>query len=191
MKTNTNKGNLFVVSAPSGAGKTTLCQKLFKELPGIEFSVSHTTRKPREGEVHGRDYYFVSVSEFKEKIDQSEMLEWAEVHGNYYGTSKQFVTDKLNAGIDILLDIDVQGAHQVKKLIPEVITVFIMPPSLDDLSERLNRRGTDTKEVIQKRLGNALTEMREKDWYDFVIINDDLETAASEFISLLKKHRNP
>jgi len=135
-------------------------------------------------------YLFISVPEFKSKLNDSDMLEWAEVHGNFYGTSRQFVTYTCDSGTDILLDIDVQGAFQVKKKLPNAILIFIMPPSLDELKNRLVGRGSDSGSVIDKRLINAEREIQEKDRYDHIIVNDDLEKAASDFISIITTHRN-
>lgn len=180
------KGRLFVVSAPSGTGKTTLCRLLMDEFKTLSYSVSLTTRKPREGEVHGKDYHFVSVSEFERMIEAGELVEWANVHGNYYGTSLTFIRESLDRGRDILLDIDVQGAASIRKAYPEAVTIFIMPPSMEALRERLEKRGTDSPEVIETRIKNAVAEIGHKDLYTHVIVNDRLETAKQELFELVR-----
>lgn len=185
------KGRLFVISAPSGTGKTTLCRLLMDAFKGISYSVSHTTRKPRDGEVHGKDYYFVSVSDFEQMIRDGALVEWAKVHDNYYGTSLAFITDSLENGQDILLDIDVQGAANIRAAYPEAVTIFIMPPSLSVLKERLERRGTDKPEVIETRLKNAVAEMAQKELYGHVIVNDRLETARDELFDLVRSCLEP
>ncbi len=185
------KGRLFVISAPSGTGKTTLCRLLMDAFKGISYSVSHTTRKPREGEVQGKDYHFVSIPDFERMIHDGGLVEWAKVHDNYYGTSLAFITDSLENGRDILLDIDVQGAANIRTAYPEAVTIFIMPPSLDALKERLEKRGTDRPEVIATRLGNAVTEMARKEFYTHVIVNDCLETAKNELFSVVRSYLEP
>lgn len=183
------KGHLFVISAPSGTGKTTLCRLLLEGFDGIGYSVSHTTRKPRPGEVHGKDYFFVSIEAFESMIRDDALLEWAQVHGNYYGTSMAFIRDNLADGKDILLDIDVQGAAQILKRYPDAVTVFIMPPSMDTLRQRLIGRATDSPEVIETRIKNAEEEMLKKDLYRHVIVNDRLETAKNELFDLIRSYR--
>ncbi len=174
------KGALFVVSAPSGAGKTTLCNMMRKRFPDIAYSISHTTRPPRKGEKNGVDYYFISKDEFETRIKNRRWVEWAKVHDNYYGTSLDFIESSVNKGKILLLDIDVQGAKQIKSAFPDAVTIFIMPPSFEVLENRLKERGTDGDEVIARRLENALAEMEEKAFYDHVIVNDDLDTAEKE-----------
>ena len=157
-----SRGSLIVISAPSGSGKSTLVRGLFEKLletPGLVFSVSHTTRKPRAGEVHGKDYYFVSEKEFRELLEADRFLEYAEVYGNWYGTSRLEVQSHLEAGRDVLLDIDVQGAMSVKGAMPEAILIFVLPPSFEVLHERLLNRGLDAPEVIEKRLRIAREEV--------------------------------
>lgn len=185
------KGRLLVISAPSGTGKTTLCRLLMDQFKGISYSVSHTTRKPRTGEVHGTDYYFVSVEEFERMIANRELVEWAKVHDNYYGTSLGFIRQSLDAGLDILLDIDVQGAANIRAVYPEAVTVFIMPPSMEALRERLGKRGTDSPEVIETRIKNAVMEIAQKDLYRHVIVNDDLETAKNQLFSIIRACLEP
>ncbi len=185
----TRKGNLYIVSAPSGTGKTTLCRIIMDRFSSLSYSVSHTTRLPRDGEVDGTDYYFVSKDEFKTMVNQDWLAEWAEVHGNYYGTSVSYLNECLSRGEDILLDIDVKGAKQIVNKYPAAVTIFIMPPTMEALKERLENRGTDTAEVIEKRLKNAENEISEKDFYQFIVVNDDLETAGQELTSILTKTR--
>lgn len=185
------KGRLLVISAPSGTGKTTLCRLLMDQFKGISYSVSHTTRKPRAGEVHGTDYHFVSVEEFERMIEGQELVEWARVHDNYYGTSLKFIRESLDQGRDILLDIDVQGAANIRAVYPEAVTLFIMPPSMEALRERLGKRGTDSPEVIETRIKNAVMEMEQKDLYLHVIVNDDLETAKNQLFSIVRACLEP
>ncbi|CAN2040388.1 guanylate kinase [Candidatus Magnetomoraceae bacterium gMMP-15] len=172
--------NLYIVSAPSGAGKSTLCKAIMDRLPNLFYSISHTTRKPRTGEQHGIDYYFISKEKFEEAIKKGEWAEYARVHDNYYGTSVKMLNKGLALGHDILLDIDVQGARQILRSYPESITIFIMPPSMKVLKERLISRGTDDMQIISKRLINAEKELSEKNMYRHIIINNDLDTAISE-----------
>jgi len=178
-------GKLFVISAPSGAGKTTLIKAVMPRFPRLNYSTSHTTRPPRAGEVHGKDYFFVAPEQFGELIEADEMLEWAEVHGNCYGTSKAFVMEKLAQGESILLDIDVQGARQVMASQLAMTSIFIMPPSLEVLEERLRARGTDSPEVIRERLDNAAGEMDRRFAYDHVVVNDVLEDAVETLCRIL------
>ncbi len=186
-------GRIFIVSAPSGAGKTTLCREVRRRLPELRYSVSHTTRPARAGEIHGRDYFFVTVAEFQAGIAAGEWAEWAEVHGNYYGTSALFIDRELAAGHDLLLDIDTQGAAQMRKRYPHSITIFIMPPSVEELARRLTGRGTDSAEVIAKRLRNAEQEMAQNAFYDHIVINDKIETAVQELLNIIapKSHPSP
>ena len=178
------RGRIFVVSAPSGAGKSTLCAKMLKRFSHLSYSISHTTRAPRTGEKDGVEYYFITTDAFKERIDNDQWVEWAKVHENYYGTSKEVIEKGVAEGKHLLLDIDVQGARQVKAIFPEAITLFIMPPSLGVLEERLKRRGTDADAVIEKRIANAEGEMAQKDFYQHVIVNDDLAQAEKEMTDL-------
>ena len=182
-------GTLFVVSAPSGAGKTTLVGAIRARFPDLVYSVSHTTRPPRPGEVHGVDYFFISVEEFKTGIEAGLWAEWAEVHGNYYGTSARFLEETLAAGRDVLLDIDVQGACQLVRRFPEAVTIFILPPSLAVLRRRLESRGTDSPEAIALRMENARREMRKKDSYDYRIVNDRLTEAVDSLAHLIEECR--
>lgn len=178
-------GNLFIVAAPSGAGKTTLVRMLLEKDPEIRLSVSTTTRAPRPGEENGREYHFVDVPAFQERVRCGEFLEWAEVHGNYYGTSKQWIEAELAAGRDVLLEIDWQGARQVRKAFGQAIGVFILPPSMEALSARLSGRGTDSAETIARRIAAARDEMRHVDEFDYVIINDDLQQALGDLQAIV------
>lgn len=182
-------GHLYIVAAPSGAGKTTLVRMLLENDPAIRLSISCTTRAPRPGEEDGREYHFVDVPDFVERVSRGEFLEWAEVHGNYYGTSKRWIEAELTAGRDVLLEIDWQGAQQVRKAFPEAIGVFILPPSLVTLKERLSGRGTDSLEVIARRMAAARDEMRHVDEFDYVIINDDLQQALGNLRSVVSASR--
>ncbi len=173
-------GMAFVICAPSGTGKTTLIQRLVAEHPGFAFSTSCTTRKPRNGEVNGKDYHFLEPDDFKKKIEQGFFAEWAEVHGNYYGTPVKSAEDLLHSGRDVLFDVDVQGAAQLKQALPSANFIFILPPSREELEKRLRGRGSETDESIQKRLFNAGFELREAHWFDYWIVNDDIERAWAE-----------
>lgn len=172
-----SRGILFVVSAPSGAGKTTLCDRLSGELPNLAFSVSHTTRKPRVGEEHGREYYFVTDDEFGKMVESGSFVEWAEVHGNRYGTSKDELSRLFADGRDVILDIDTQGAMQIQASGTPGTFVFILPPSMQVLEERLRGRDTDDDDVIRRRLANAVGEIKLYEKYDYVIVNDQLDEA--------------
>ena len=183
------KGNLIVISAPSGTGKTTVVKRILREVEDIEFSISYTTRKPRIGEVDGKDYFFVDESTFKNMIDEDEFLEWANVYGNLYGTSKSFVEKILSSGKDVLLDIDTQGGKNVKKSSDDAILIFLMPPSLEELEHRLKNRKTDSPEVISKRLKIAKNELLEYKFYDFTVINDILDEAVKNIENIIKAMR--
>lgn len=182
-------GNLFIVAAPSGAGKTTLVSLLLENDPQIRVSISHTTRAPRPGEESGREYHFIDVPAFLDKVQSGEFLEWAEVHGNYYGTSKKWIESEMSSGRDVLLEIDWQGAQQVRKSFPKAIGIFVLPPSMDVLKTRLSGRGTDSAEVIARRIAAAHDEMRHVDEFDYVIINDDLQQASGDLQSIVTASR--
>ena len=180
---------VFIISAPSGSGKTTLVERLLREVPGLHFSVSYTTRPPRGQEQHGCDYFFVAREEFQAMIERQEFLEWAEVFGNYYGTARRFLEEAERLGQDLLLDIDVQGAAQVKEKIPSAASIFILPPSRNELEWRLRRRSQDTEEVIQERLRNASREIHGYDRYDYVLINDLLQDSAARLKAVVLSER--
>ena len=183
------QGLLYVISAPSGAGKTTLCHALIDLLPELGHSVSFTTRPIRTGEVDGVDYHFVSPTKFQEMIDSQAFVEWAEVHGNFYGTAVKTLTDACDAGRDILLDIDFQGAVQLKSHGIKAVFVFIAPPSFTELERRLSGRGTDSADVVERRIKNAHGEMQEAQWYDYIIVNDEFEVALMELKSVICAER--
>lgn len=182
-------GNLYIVAAPSGTGKTTLVHQLLKADQGIRLSISYTTRGPRPGEENGREYHFVGVPEFRTMISHGDFLEWAEVHGNFYGTSKAWIAGEMASGRDVLLEIDWQGAQQVRQHFPEAIGIFIMPPSLEELERRLRGRGTDADDVILRRLAAAQAEMRHVGEFDYVIINDELQQALTDLLSVVRASR--
>ena len=182
-------GNLFIVCAPSGAGKTSLAKELLKADPQIKLSVSYTTRKPRPGEVDGREYHFVSEQQFGQMLEQGEFLENALVHDNHYGTSKRWIGAQRAAGSDILLEIDWQGAAQICRLFPETIGIFVLPPSFDALLSRLNKRAQDAPDVIARRLAAAREEIGHVGEFKYVIINDDFDQAAQDLISIVRVQR--
>ena len=179
------RGSVLVVSAPSGAGKTTLCRRLLDELPGLEFSVSHTTRARRPGEAQGRDYFFVDREEFERRRQAGEFLEWATVAGHLYGTSAAAVRGATEAGKDVLLDIDTQGAVAVRSLIPEAVLIFVLPPGPEALRARLLQRGSETPESLERRLRLAAAEIVRAGAYDYLIVNEDLETAYFDLKSVV------
>jgi guanylate kinase len=176
----TTRGNLFILSSASGAGKSSLIKALLGKYSDIKMSVSHTTRAPRPGENDGEHYHFVTVEKFEKLVEQGDFFEWAKVFDNYYGTSKAAVEEQLNSGIDVFLDIDWQGAQQVRKLVPDVKTVFILPPSLQELENRLNGRGQDSKEVIASRMAQSKSESSHYNEFDYVLINDDFDTTLAQ-----------
>ena len=183
------RGNLFILSAPSGAGKSSLIGALLKKHSDMKVSVSHTTRSPRPGEENGVHYHFVSVDEFKTLIEKNDFFEWAQVFDNYYGTSKQAIESQLAAGIDVFLDIDWQGAQQIRKLVDDVETIFILPPSKEELESRLNNRGQDSAEVIAGRMAKAQSETSHYNEYDYVVVNDDFDTALTEIETIVMAKR--
>ena len=185
----TKAGCLFLVTAPSGAGKSSLVAQLLAADNEINLSISHTTRGPRPGEVNGREYHFVTVEEFETMRENNDFLEWAYVHGNYYGTSRKWIEEQLEAGRDVLLEIDWQGALQVKRMFPDVIGIFILPPSVDALRARLNNRATDSEEVIARRLAGAGAEMVHAGQFDYVIINEDFDRATQDLIAVVRAAR--
>jgi len=183
------RGNLFILSAPSGAGKSSLIGALLKKHSDMKVSVSHTTRSPRPGEENGVHYHFVSVDEFKALIEKNDFFEWAQVFDNYYGTSKQAIESQLAAGIDVFLDIDWQGAQQIRKLVDDVETIFILPPSKEELESRLNNRGQDSAEIIAGRMAKAQSETSHYNEYDYVVVNDDFDTALTEIETIVMAKR--
>ncbi|HXM77419.1 MAG TPA: guanylate kinase [Thermoanaerobaculia bacterium] len=189
--TSTARGDLFIVSSPSGGGKTTLIRRLLADPPGepLHFAVSHTTRPMRAGETEGREYHFTSVSEFQRMVERDEFLEHNNVHDNIYGTSKAEVLPHLAAGEDVVLDIDVQGARDVRRAHPDAIMIFIAPSSQPELQRRLRLRGLDGEEIIRKRLINAAREIREALDYQYLIVNDDLDRATLELQSIVRARR--
>lgn len=174
----------IAVSAPSGAGKTSICKEVMKMFPEIRYSVSYTTRPPRAGEVNGRDYVFVTESEFREMIDQGRFVEWAENYGQLYGTSKQTMEDFLAQSYDLLLDVDPRGARSLKDQYPDGIFVFVLPPSIEALKERLKGRASESDQVMQKRLAKAMDEIQEVLWYNYIIFNEQIEDAADRLRSI-------
>lgn len=187
----TTSGNLFILSAPSGAGKSSLLNALLKQPSEREMqvSVSHTTRQTRPGEVNGQHYHFVSIEQFKAQIEQNHFYEWAEVFGNYYGTSEVAIDEQLAKGIDVFLDIDWQGAQQVRNKKPDVTTIFICPPSTQELENRLQGRGQDSEEVIQGRMAEAKAECSHYDEFDYIIINDDFDQALLDLSTIVNNQR--
>ncbi len=185
----TPQGLLLVVSGPSGAGKGTICQLVREQLPELGYSVSVTTRQPRPGEVDGVNYFFKSDAEMHKMIAAGELLEYAEVYGHYYGTPRRYVLDLLNAGRDVLLEIDIQGALQIKRSFPAGVFVFVVPPSLQELSERIHKRGTDSEEVIRRRLASASAELAYAAEYDYIVVNDIAEAAAQRVLTIMAAER--
>ena len=184
-----NIGKLYIIAAPSGAGKTSLVKQLRTELANLAISVSHTTRRMRPGEMHGQDYYFVSVADFQAMLEQQAFLEHAQVFDNFYGTAQQTVEESLKKGLDVILEIDWQGAQQVKKLLPDSISIFILPPSTEVLRQRLMNRGQDDEQTIERRMRDAVAEMRHYDEFDYLLVNDVFEEALVAFKSILISHR--
>lgn len=185
------QGTLYIVSAPSGAGKSSLIQALLKTQPlyDTQVSVSHTTRAPRPGEVHGEHYFFVNHAEFKAMIDDDAFLEHAEVFGNYYGTSRATIEQVLKTGVDVFLDIDWQGAQQIRMRMPQARSIFILPPSKIELDRRLRGRGQDSEDVIAKRMAQAVAEMSHYAEYDYLIVNDDFDTALGDLKTIIRAER--
>jgi len=183
-------GTLYIISAPSGAGKSSLLRALLETMDGsLALSVSHTTRSPRRGEVDGKDYHFVDVATFREMVDRNAFFEHAQVFDNFYGTSKQGVTRQLQAGLDVILEIDWQGARLIRELIPAAVTIFILPPSREALQQRLQDRGQDDATVIARRMRDAVSEMSHFDEYDYLVINDVFQVALDELAAILSSRR--
>jgi guanylate kinase len=183
------EGLIFIISAPSGAGKTTLLRKVMEELPGLRFSVSYTTRPPRANEKDGEDYHFISPVVFQKMVERNEFLEWAEVLGNRYGTARENLSLLKSEGVDLILDIDTQGAKRVVEQIEPVILIYIFPPSLESLRERLTKRGFDSPERIRFRLANAKRDMEEARWYHYVILNDRIEETVEKLRAIIMAER--
>jgi len=184
-----SEGILFVLSGPSGVGKGTVLDRLFETYNGINYSVSMTTREPRQGEVEGKDYFFVSEEEFTEIMDRDGFLETARVHGNYYGTPRSYVEETLAKGEDIILEIDIQGANQIRDIFPEAVFIFLKPPSLEALSRRLDKRGTESRKSREIRLENAKAEMAEADKFDHVVLNDKLDNAVVKLKAIIEREK--
>lgn len=182
-------GFLLVVSGPSGSGKGTICKKLLKRNKELIFSVSATTRRPRPGEIEGVNYFFIDEKKFKKMIDENEFLEYANVHNNYYGTPKKFVLDEIKKGEIVLLEIDVQGALQIKKAYPEAVLVFLSPPSIDELKSRITKRGTETKKDIDIRLTNAFKEFKYIKEYNYIVINDEITKAVEQIEAIISAEK--
>ena len=182
-------GNLFVVAAPSGAGKSSLVKALMELDAGVQPSVSHTTREPRGQEFHGREYFFIDDAQFDDMVANNAFLEWAYVHGNRYGTSKSTIEERISQGLDVILEIDFQGAVQIKRLFANAVLIFILPPSWEELRSRLQRRGEDTAEVIEIRLANAASEMAQANEFDFVIINQLFDKALFDLKAIVHAQR--
>ena len=182
-------GSLLIVAAPSGAGKSSLVNALLQQEPSIVLSVSFTTRAPRPGEQHGREYFFISEAEFLERQSRAEFLESAQVHGNFYGTSKQLIEEHTHAGRDVLLEIDWQGAQQVRRQFPDAVGIFILPPSIAALEQRLRQRGQDSDEVIARRVSNAAGEIAHASDFDYVIINENFDAALSQLVGIARASR--
>ncbi|MBE9529765.1 MAG: guanylate kinase [Proteobacteria bacterium] len=185
---NSRQGHLFIISAPSGGGKTTLSKAVVNRFKDILYSVSYTTRSPRNSEQDGVDYYFIQKKDFEERIESGYWAEWAEVHGNYYGTSAEFLEKGLASGRDMLLDIDVQGTIQILGNYPDSITFFIMPPSLETLRKRLEMRRTESRTTIERRLLTAEKEMAQKDLYRYIIVNDQLSVSIEKLVAIIEKY---
>jgi len=183
------KGLLFVVSAPSGAGKTSLCRDVSQRLEGLQFSISHTTRPPRPGETNGKDYFFIEEADFKKKCEQGDFIEWAKVHGQYYGTSQARLSEWIDGGVDVLLDIDTQGALILKQRFEGAVYIYILPPSFDILKQRLIDRGSDSEAEIVRRLQKAHDEIREYRHYQYLIINKEYEAAKQNLTAVIMAER--
>jgi guanylate kinase len=180
---------IFIVSAPSGAGKTSLCREVVRLLPDLCFSVSITTRAPRSHEKDGIDYHFVSLADFRRMIETDQLLEWTEIYGNFYGTSRAIIEGCSSKGMDMLFDIDQAGARRIKEIYPASITIYILPPSQKDLQERLIQRGTEDEAVMKKRLDQAQKEIEQSSWYQYKVVNDNLSQAVQRVLEIISSER--
>ncbi|MEA2014246.1 MAG: guanylate kinase [Thermodesulfobacteriota bacterium] len=190
MKHTNTQGLLIVISAPSGAGKTTICKGLMNEFPDLYFSTSYTTRLPRKGEIDGKDYHFISRTDFKDRIEKHEFVEWEKIYGHYYGTSKKDIENLTHKNRDIILDINTKGAINVKSIYPEGVFVFVMPPSVEVLMERLKKRDSETDDIIKMRFDRAMEEIGENEWYDYVIFNDTIGDSVDIMRSVYIAEKN-
>ena len=188
-KTSGKRGNVFVISAPSGAGKHTVLKGVFAMDPGLAYSISATTRLPRATEVHGKDYFFLERPDFCQRIEGGEFAEWAEVHGNLYGTLRSELTRKTTSGMDVILELDVQGMRNLKATMPDVVSIFIMPPSIEDLETRLRARGANSEEDIELRLRNARGEIAACVAFDYIVVNDALDEAVADVAAIIRAQR--
>ena len=179
------QGVLIILSGPSGTGKGTICKELLRSYPNLHYSVSATTRAPREGEINGINYWFIAKDEFQTMVENDDLLEWAEVYGNYYGTPKRYVQQQLDSGKDVVLKIDIQGAMQIKQKFPQGVFIYVVPPSLEELADRIYKRGTDAPEVIKKRLSSAAVELASAYNYHYVVVNDSVQAAVSKMEAIL------
>jgi len=184
-----NKGKLYIISAPSGAGKTSLIKKLLPQVDNLMVSISHTTRAMRAGETDGKDYFFTEISTFKQQIQQGNFLEYAQVYDNFYGTAQSTVEANLSQGQDVILEIDWQGAQQIRQALPDTISIFILPPSTEILKDRLQGRGQDSEEIINRRMKDAVNEMSHYPEYDYLVVNNDFELALVELKSIILANR--
>ena len=183
------KGNLIIISSPSGGGKGTLIKEVLESVPNIGYSVSYTTRAMRDGEENGRDYFFVSRAEFSDLIDAAEFLEFAEVHGNLYGTSVNRVQQEISSGNDVILEIDVQGAENIRRKMPEAVAIFILPPSFEVLRQRLIARATEQQADLSLRLRNSINEVRQYEYFDYIVVNDEVKRATSDLQNIVLAER--
>jgi guanylate kinase len=184
------KGTIFIISAPSGTGKTTICKEIIRQIPDIKFSVSYTTRAKRKGEVNGVDYFFISNNDFEKKIKANFFIEWADVYGEKYGTSADFINKTISSGKDVLLEIDVQGAKNIKSIFEHAIAIFILPPSIQELEKRMKQRNENSESDMALRLRQARDEIMQSTFYDYIVINDDLNSAIEKIKSIIVAERH-
>lgn len=182
-------GILIVLSGPSGTGKGTICRELLRNYPNLHYSISATTRQPREGEIDGINYWFISHEKFRQMINDNEFLEWAEVYGNYYGTPRDYVMDLLNNGKNVILEIDTQGAMQIKNKFPQAVFIYIVPPSLDELANRIHKRGTESIDVIKRRLGCVRSELSYVNNYNYIVVNDEVSKAVEQIQAIISAEK--